>query len=70
MKHTLGQAALLTYTVSKKLVVAQKHANLLPHVALMRKTNRLGRSRKAQTQTPAPAPAPNPAPAPPPVTHV
>jgi hypothetical protein len=70
MKHTLGQTALLTYTVSKKLVVAPKHAELLPHVALMRKTNRLGRSRKALTQTPAPAPAPNPAPAPSPVTHV
>jgi hypothetical protein len=70
MKHTLGQSALLTYAVSKKLVRTPKHADLLPHVALMRKTNRLGRSRKAQTQTPAPAPAPNPAPAPPPVIHV
>jgi hypothetical protein len=70
MKHTLGQSALLAYTVSKKLVRAPKHADLLPHVALMRKTNRLGRSRKVQTQTPAPAPAPNPAPAPPPVIHV
>jgi len=70
MKHTLGQTALLTYTVSKKLVVTPKHADLLPHVALMRKTNRLGRSRKAPTQTPAPASAPNPAPAPPPVSHV
>jgi hypothetical protein len=68
MKHTLGQSALLTYTVSKKLVRVPKHADLLPHVALMRKTNRLGRSRKAQT--PAPAPAPNPAPAPSPVSHV
>jgi len=37
-------------------------ANLLPHVALMRKTNRFGRSRKAQPQTPAPAPNPAPAP--------
>ena len=70
MKHTLGQSALLTYAVSKKLVRAPKHADLLPHVALMRKTNRLGRSRKAQTQPQAPAPAPNPAPAPSPVTHV
>ena len=60
MKHNLGQSILLTYTVSKKLVKVPQHANLLPHVALMRKTNRLGRNRKAQT----------PAPTPPPATHV
>ena len=70
MKHTLGQSALLAYTVSKKLVRTPKHAELLPHVALMRKTNRIGRSRKVQTQTPAPAPAPNPAPVTSPVIHV
>ena len=52
MKHSLGQSILLTYTVSKKLVKAPQHANLLPHVALMRKTNRLGRNRKAQTPAP------------------
>jgi hypothetical protein len=62
MKHNLGQSVLLTYTVSKKLVKVPQHANLLPHVALMRKTNRFGRSRKAQTPAPAPAPAPTPAP--------
>ena len=61
MKHSLGQSVLLTYTVSKKLVKVPQHANLLPHVALMRKTNRLGRNRKAQPETPAPAP---------PATHV
>jgi hypothetical protein len=59
MKHRLGQSILLTYTVSKKLVKVPQHANLLPHVALMRKTNRFGRSRKVQSQTPAPAPAPH-----------
>ncbi len=62
MKHTLGQSILLTYTVSKKLVKVPQHAGLLPHVALMRKTNRLGRNRKAQTPVPVPAP--------PPATHV
>jgi len=56
MKHTLGQSLLLTYTVSKKLVKAPQHADLLPHVALMRKANRLGRGRKAQPPVPAPAP--------------
>jgi len=56
MKHTLGQSLLLTYTVSKKLVKVPQHADLLPHVALMRKANRLGRGRKAQTPVPAPTP--------------
>jgi hypothetical protein len=59
MKHSLGQSILLTYTVSKKLVKVPQHADLLPHVALMRKTNRLGRTRKAQTPVPAPPPAPH-----------
>jgi hypothetical protein len=62
MKHSLGQSVLLTYTVSKKLVKVPQHANLLPHVALMRKTNRLGRNRKVQPEAPAPAPNPEPAP--------
>ena len=63
MKHNLGQSVLLTYTVSKKLVKVPQHADLLPHVANMRKTIRLARTRKAkpqQPQTPAPAPAPVP----------
>ncbi|MEA2414570.1 MAG: hypothetical protein QOI58_1227 [Thermoanaerobaculia bacterium] len=58
MKHSLGQSILLTYTVSKKLVKVPQHADLLPHVALMRKTNRLGRNRKTQTPVPEPSPAP------------
>jgi ABC-type transporter Mla subunit MlaD len=62
MKHNLGQSVLLTYSVSKKLVKVPQHANLLPHVALMRKTNRIGRTRKAQPETPAPAPNPAHAP--------
>jgi len=65
MKHSFGQSILLTYTVSKKLVKVPQHADLLPHVALMRKANRLGRSRKSLPQTPAPAP-----PAPVPTPHV
>jgi ABC-type transporter Mla subunit MlaD len=59
MKHHLGQSILLTYTVSKKLVKVPQHANLLPHVALMRKTNRFGRNRKVQTPAPTPTPAPH-----------
>ena len=56
MKHTLGQSLLLTYAVSKKLVKMPQHADLLPHVALMRKTNRRGHSRKTQPAVPAPTP--------------
>ena len=64
MKHSLGQSALLTYTVCKKLVKSPEHAGLLPHVELMRKTNRLGRKRKLSPQPQAPAPTPEPSPSP------
>ncbi|HEX9457631.1 MAG TPA: hypothetical protein VGA84_00725 [Thermoanaerobaculia bacterium] len=72
LRHSIGRASLLAYEVSKRLVKQPEHANLLPHVASMRKANRLGRSRKAKAQTPAPAPepAPAPAPVPAPVPHV
>ena len=74
-RHTLGLAALLTYSVSKKLVKQPEHADLLPHLAQMRRTNRLGRSRKSVApQAPAPAPTPeptpSPAPNPTPASHV
>jgi hypothetical protein len=62
MKHDLGESVLLTYTVSKKLVKVPQHANLLPHVALMRKAIRLGRPRTPQPPPPAPNPAPAPLP--------
>ena len=70
-RHSLGRAALLTYAVSKKLVKEPEHANLLPHLAQMRRTNRLGHSRKSVVphapQPPAPAPTPEPSPSP--ATH-
>jgi hypothetical protein len=83
-RHSLGRAALLTYAVSKKLVKEPEHADLLPHLAQMRRTNRLGHSRKSvapqapqpapQPQAPAPAPtpepSPSPAPNPTPASHV
>jgi len=75
-RHTLGQAALLTYAVSKKLVKLPEHADLLPHLAQMRRTNRSGRRRKSagqpQPQAPAPTPEPTPSPAgnPTPGSHV
>ena len=68
LKNSLGRAVLLTYVVSKRLVQEPEHKDLLPHLDNMRKTNRLGRSRKKQADTPAPAPVPvsehAPAPAP------
>jgi len=70
MKHSIGLSALLTYTVCKKLVKSPEHAGLLPHVALMRKTNRFGRTRKTSPQPQAPAPTPSPAPNPTPASHV
>ncbi len=70
MRHDFGQSVLLAYTVSKKLVKVPQHADLLPHVAAMRRTNRLGRTRKPPAQTPVPAPAPSTEPAPTPTRHV
>jgi len=76
MKHNLGLSVLLTYTVCKKLVKSgPQHAGLLPHVDLMRKANRFGRTRKSsspQPQAPAPTPEPSPSPAgnPAPGSHV
>jgi len=74
MKHSLGESVLLTYTVCKKLVKSPEHAGLLPHVTLMRKANRFGRTRKTspQPQAPAPTPEPTPSPAPnpTPASHV
>ena len=75
MKHSLGESVLLTYTVCKKLVKSgPQYAGLLPHVDLMRKANRFGRTRKTspQPQAPAPTPEPTPSPAPnpTPASHV
>ena len=64
MKHSLGQSLLLTYAVSKKLVKMPQHADLLPHVALMRKANRRGHSRKTQPPVPVPNPKAEEAPEP------
>jgi hypothetical protein len=68
-RHRLGEAALLTYAVSKKLVKAPEHAVLLPHLAQMRKANRLGRGGKQKQSAPPTVPAPKPSPTPA-TTHV
>jgi hypothetical protein len=69
-RHSLGQAALLTYAVSKKLVKQPEHSDLLPHLAQMRLTNRLGHSRKSAAQPQPKAPAPAPAPSTTTASHV
>jgi hypothetical protein len=59
-RYRLGAIALTTYAVSRALLRKPEHTGLLPHVAEMRRTNRLG--RRGQSHTPTPAPAPNPQP--------
>jgi hypothetical protein len=62
-RHRVGIQALQTYSISRQLVRTQGNADLLPHVAEMKRLNRMGRKRKAaQPQTPAPQPTPTPVP--------
>lgn len=46
-RHHLGLTALQVYSISRQLVRQEEHADLLPHVAEMRRHNRFGRKRKA-----------------------
>lgn len=55
-RHCIGNAALVTYALSKSLVRTPEHANLLPHVAVMRNANRTGRPRKSTAPAPVPVP--------------
>ena len=45
-RHRLGLAALQAYGISRMLVRKPEHADLLPHVAEMKRTNRFGRKVK------------------------
>jgi hypothetical protein len=68
-RHRVGLAALQTYSITRQLVRDKQHADLLPHVAEMRRLNRFGRRlratkpKKQSPQHPAPqspeAPAPH-----------
>jgi hypothetical protein len=56
-RHRVGLTALQTYHITRQLVRDKQHADLLPHVAEMRRLNRFGRrirARKQQPQPPAP----------------
>jgi hypothetical protein len=49
-RHRLGVAALQAYGISRMLVRKPEHANLLSHVAEMKRSNRFGRKTKAPTE--------------------
>ena len=65
-RHRLGLTALQTYSIARQLVRRKAHADLLPYVEEMRRTNRLGRKRAAQ-EPQNPANPTSPAPVVPPV---
>ena len=44
-RHRVGMATLQTYSISRQLVRQEGHADLLPHVAAMKRLNRFGRRR-------------------------
>lgn len=67
-RHRIGLISLQTYSIARQLIRQKEHADLLPHVENMRRTNRLGRKRPvtaATPETPAPQPIPGQTPAPP-----
>jgi hypothetical protein len=49
-RHRLGLAALQAYGISRMLVRKPEHANLLSHVAEMKRSNRFGRKTKAPAE--------------------
>jgi hypothetical protein len=48
----VGMATLQTYSISRQLVRQEGHADLLPHVAEMKRLNRFGRRRKSPGEKP------------------
>jgi len=65
-RHRIGTTALAVYAISRRLAKQPEHANLLPHVATMKRLNRFGVRKRAKTPAnPAPKPEPTPSPEPP-----
>jgi hypothetical protein len=59
--HRIGSSALAAYGLAKRLVRQPAHADLIPHVDLMKKLNKIGTGKKSKTAvTPAPAPVTTP----------
>ena len=68
-RHRIGQTALTVYAIATRLSRQKQHADLLPHVATMKRLNRFGvKKRAAKPAGPVPTPAPAPVPAPSPMT--
>ena len=63
-RHRLGLTALQVYSISRQLVRKPEHANLLPHVAEMKRQNRFGRKRNSEPADTDPKPQPQPTPKP------
>jgi hypothetical protein len=55
--HRIGSSALATYGLAKRLVRQKAHADLLPHVDVMKKLNKFGSGKKSKTAVATPAPA-------------
>ena len=62
--HRIGSSALAAYGLAKRLVRRPAHADLIPHVELMKKLNKIGSGKKSKpaVATPAPAPVTHPVP--------
>ncbi|HEU4886567.1 MAG TPA: hypothetical protein VFV49_01680 [Thermoanaerobaculia bacterium] len=61
-RHRLGLAVLQTYSIARQLVRKKEYADLLPHVAEMRRVSKFGRKRRPQAEEPpVVVPAPGPA---------
>jgi len=58
-RNRLGEVALAAYAFARRLVRQKQHANLLPHVEMMKQLNRFG-VKKAKAPTPVPVPQPQP----------
>ena len=56
--HRIGSSALAAYGLAKRLVRRPAHADLIPHVELMKKLNKIGSGKKSKTAVVTPAPAP------------
>ena len=60
-RYQLGLAALQTYFITRQLVRQREHADLLPHVAEMRRANKFGVKRRPQPVEPPVVVTPIPA---------
>ncbi|HUP62500.1 MAG TPA: hypothetical protein VNA69_19000 [Thermoanaerobaculia bacterium] len=55
-RHRVGLTTLQTYSIARQLMRSRDNADLMPHVAAMRRVNKFGRRRRNAPQPVAPAP--------------